>query len=171
MRTLIATLILLAATGPVEACGPGTVSGQNWFRDSQAEKSRAPLPIVKATVELRHRPRIVQPGEAVGCDQFARFAIRLQLDAKSPANLSDYGYEFRIRTKDAPLTVLPHGPVRGKVVDGFAEFDVEVYDFGVGPRSSIDVEVEVRAVDRRLRRGPKSNFTLHASAIGHPDAA
>jgi len=168
MKALAAILILLAGTSSAQACGPGTVSGQSWFRDKNALRSHGPLPVAEATAELLHRPPIVQPGQPVGCDQFARFVIRVQLDPSTTSQPSDYGYLFHVRTRNAPLNTIPDRPVQANVVDGFAEFEVEVYDFGVGPRSSIDLDVEIRAVDRRLRRGPKSIFRLQAKPISQP---
>lgn len=165
MRILLVILILIAATESASACGPGPVSGQPWVRDKHAGKTSGQLPTPRATAELLHRPLIVKPGEAIGCDQFARFLIRIELDSGSKSKPSDYGYVFLVRSKDGPLTTLPDFPIQGKSVDGFVEFEVEAYDFGVGPRSAIDIEIEVRAVDRRLRRGPKSMLRLQAGRL------
>ena len=168
MRALAATLIFLAATSGAEACGPAPISGESWARDKHAVKSRGPLPVVEATATLLHRPEVVQPGAPVGCDQFARFVIRMQLDPSPTFQPSDYGYLFLVRTKNPPLNTIPDYPIQAKVVDGFAELEVEVYDFGVGPRASIDIEVEIRAVDRLLRRGPASRFRLQSMPISQP---
>jgi len=167
MRALAATLIFLAATSSAEACGPAPVSGESWVRDKHAMKSREPLPVVEATAELLHRPEVVRPGAPVGCDQFARFVIRMQLSPSSTFQPSDFGYLFLVRSKNAPLNTIPDYPIQAKVIDGFAELEVEVYDFRVGPRAPIDIEVEIRAVDRRLRRGPASRFRLQTMPTRH----
>jgi hypothetical protein len=93
------------------------------------------------------------------------------LDQKSTANIADYGYLFRVQTKNAPLNAFTYAdyPLRARVVNGFAEFDFDIYDVGLTQQSAIDLDVEVRAVGRTNRRGPKSRFRIQAEPSKRPD--
>ena len=162
MKTIAAALVLLVAASGAEACGPSPVTARPWLRDLHAPKSHLTLPIVSATSELLHRPPIRQAGEPIGCDQFARFLIRFRFDQHSSLSLSDYGYLFRIRGKNELFITLPDYPIQAKVVDGVAELVIEVMDVGMDQGAPINVDVEVRALDRRLRRGPSSSFRIQA---------
>jgi hypothetical protein len=168
MRKFLALMVLLVAAGSALACGPGPIAGRPWEKRANTTAAREQMPIAEVEAKLVHRPSSILPGGPIGCDQFARFQIRIKLKSAT-SEPADYGYEFRISSKDEPLTTLPDYPVQGKSVDDFVEFEVEVYDYPATPRSSIDIEVEVRPVDRRLRRGEKATFRLHADASDLPN--
>jgi len=90
--------------------------------------------------------------------------IRVRLEPGSTANLADYGYVFRVRSKDAPSAYFDGYPLRATVVDGVGEFYIEVQDSASGQRPAIDIDVEVRATNRAKRLGPSSRFRLWADA-------
>lgn len=123
-----------------------------------------PPPRLVVTSELLHRPAI-RAGGSVGCDQFARFVIRVRLEPGSTADLSDYGYMFKVRSKDAPSTYFVGYPLRTTIVNGVGEFYVEVHDSAFGPRPAIEMDVEVRAMNRASRLGPGTRFRLRADAL------
>jgi hypothetical protein len=170
MRTLAALLIYLVAINASHACSPAPV--RYWDREAQSpgdELRRIPSPPrLIATSELLHRPAI-RTGTSTGCDQWARFVIRVHLERGSPARLSDYGYVFRVRSKNAPSTYFTGYPLQANIANGTAEFEVEVWDTGIGQRSAIDLDVEVRAADRALRLGPKARFRLQAEPSSRSD--
>jgi hypothetical protein len=170
MRIGAALLIYLIATSASQACSPGPVLAWDGEAHAASERLRRvpPPPRLIVTSELLHRPAI-RTSEFVGCDQFARFVIRVRPESGSTANLADYGYVFRVRSKDAPSAYFDGYPLRATVVNGVGEFYVEVYDSAFGERPAIDMDVEVRATDRAKRLGPGSRFRLRADVPKQPD--
>jgi hypothetical protein len=171
MRILVALLIYIAATECSQACSPPT-GPPLWLRDDviASDRDRQRPPRLLVISEFRYRPAIRKPNEPKACDDLAWFIVRVQLDPSSTASLDDYGYQFRVRSKNAHSKSLYFGkyPYKAKIVNGVGEFEFSVLDVGQMQESAIDLDIEVRAVGRN-RQGPKSKFHLRAEPIVSPD--
>jgi len=124
------------------------------------------LPKLSATAELTHRPSLPVRGEieVYGCDFSAEYTVRVRIEDEPPARLSEFGYLFTVKAGNGRYARVYPIPLKAHIVGDSAEFEIGVGDFAEQRYLPIEVEIEVVAVDRAMRKGKPTTFRLRASA-------